>query len=73
MRLGCRLSHSAFPSRRNSGEKMMRREGWAWRIRTVKPTGTVDLMMTVACGACRDTASMTCSTDVVSKCMVSGS
>ena len=73
IRDGCRLSCSALPSRRNSGENRMLSVLCASHMRSANPTGTVDLMTMVASGAMARTCSMTASTELVSKKFASGS
>ena len=73
IREGCRLSQSARPSRRNSGENRIASLPCSARIRAVKPTGTVDLTTTVAPGAKRRASEITCSTLAVSKRLVRAS
>ena len=73
MRLGCRLSYSALPSRRNSGENSSRLQPNASAARSVYPTGTVDLMTTSAPGLTLPTSESTASTVEVLKICRSGS
>jgi hypothetical protein len=72
IRLGYRLSWSAWPSRRNSGENSTSRP-CSLVIRSEKPTGTVDFTTGTACGATSTTVRITDSTDEVSKASVLGS
>ena len=73
IREGCRLSWSAFPSRRNSGEKITWSVPSRLRTSSTKPTGTVDFTTMVAVGLTAATARITASTEVVSKESDSGS
>ena len=66
IRLGCRLSHSALPSRRNSGLNTTGTPSRAASER-VNPTGTVDFTTTVASALRRAASPATCSTVVVLK------
>ena len=67
IRDGWRLSWSARPSRRNSGLNTIGSPGVAASIRSVKPTGTVDLTTRVASGAAAWASARTRSTELVSK------
>ena len=62
MREGCRLSYSALPSRKNSGEKMRLSQWYCSRALAVKPTGTVDLITITALGSMAMTLRITAST-----------
>ncbi len=73
IREGWRLSWSARPSRRNSGLNRIEAPAWASRSVLVYPTGTVDLITTVAAGFAARAALVTRSTVEVSKRSVSGS
>ncbi len=69
MRLGYRLSCSAFPSRKNSGEKIIFKFvvfSCSFSL-AVYPTGTVLLIIIVAFGLIFDISFMTDSTLLVSK------
>ncbi|MNN42544.1 hypothetical protein D3C81_1567310 [compost metagenome] len=61
------MSYSAFPSRRNSGEKMMLRVPNRSRSSSVQPTGMVDLMTITASGLIATTSRTTDSTEPVLK------
>ena len=67
IREGWRLSWSARPSRRNSGEKSTRSVPSRSRSAAVNPTGTVDFMTAVARGSISRMSATTCSTLLVSK------
>ena len=67
MRLGYKLSCSALPSRKNSGENIKLCVMCFNRMRSVKPTGTVDLITIVACGLMANTSAITDATDLVLK------
>jgi hypothetical protein len=64
---GYKLSYKAFPSLRNSGEKMILKSGCFSRCSCVYPTGIVDLIMIVAFELYLETSKITLSTVDVSK------
>ena len=73
MRDGCWLSCSAWPSRRNSGEKKIVAPGCRSRMSSVNPTGTVDLITIAASGFTASAPAITLSTERVSNRFVFGS
>ena len=73
MRLGYRLSYSAFDSRRNSGLNRMFFTPYFAFTEAVNPTGTVLLTTMYASGFTRLTSWITLSTALVSKKFFDGS
>ncbi len=70
---GMQVVITALPSRKNSGEKIRFSVPSSSRIRSVKPTGMVDLITINAPGLMAITSRITASTVLVLKLLVSGS
>lgn len=67
IREGYKLSYSALPSRKNSGENIILLHSNIFLTLLVYPTGTVDLIIIVASGFIDNTLAITASTLLVLK------